>query len=106
MGTQIQKLIKECWRHVIFSDEIHIFVHGQKNQYVRRSQNKKIRNAQIEQSVKHPQKRMLCGCLRYYGIGSLHPVEGMMRSPKYIEVVQQRVIPEINRLFSDGSGVF
>ena len=49
---------------------------------------------------------MLWGCFSFYGIGSLHPVEGMMRSQQYIEVVQRRVIPEMNQLFPDGSGVF
>ena len=49
---------------------------------------------------------MFWGCFSYYGIGSLHLVEGMMWSPPLIEVVQRRVIPEISRLFPDGSGVF
>ena len=49
---------------------------------------------------------MFWGCFSFYGIGSLHPVEGMMHSQQYIEVVQRRVIPEMNRLFPDGSGVF
>ena len=49
---------------------------------------------------------MFWGCFSYYGIGSLHPVEGMMHSKQYIEVVQRRVIPEMNRMFPDESGVF
>ena len=81
MGTQIQKLDKrqDC-RRVIFSDETHLLVQGQRSQHVRRSQNQKIRNAHINQRVKHPQKKMFWGCFSFYGIGSLHPVEGMMRS--------------------------
>ena len=45
-------------------------------------------------------------CFSYYNIGSLHPNEGMMRSPQYIEVVQQRVISEIDRLIPHGSDMF
>ena len=105
-GLKYKHWTKEDWRHVIFSDETHMFVQGQRSQHVQKSQNKKIRNAHIDQCVKHPQKKMFGGCFSFYGIGSLHPVEGMMRSQQYIEVVQQRVIPEMNRLFPDGSGVF
>ena len=106
MGAQIQKLDKGDWRHVIFSDETHMLVLGQRSQHVRRSSNENIRNAHIDQREKHPQKKMIWRCFSYYGIGSLHPVKGMMRSPQYIEVVQRRVISEMNRLFPDGSGVF
>ena len=105
-GLKYKNWTKEDWRRVIFCDETHMFVQGQRSQHVRRSQNEKIRNAHIDQRVKHPQKKMFWGCFSFYGIGSLHPVEGMMRSQQYIEVVQRRVIPEMNRLFPDGSGVF
>ena len=56
-GLKYKNWTKEDWRHVIFSDETHMFIQGQKSQHVRRSQNKKIRNAHIDQRVKHPQKR-------------------------------------------------
>uniref|UniRef100_A0A3Q3QW79 Tc1-like transposase DDE domain-containing protein n=1 Tax=Monopterus albus TaxID=43700 RepID=A0A3Q3QW79_MONAL len=49
---------------------------------------------------------MFWGCFSYYGIGSLHPVEGMMRSPQYIEILRRKVAPELIKLFPDGSGVF
>ena len=105
-GLKYKNWTKEDWRRVIFSDETHMFVQGHRSQHVRRSQNEKIRNSHIDQRVKHPQKKMFWGCFSFYGIGSLHPVEGMMCSQQYIEVVQRRVIPEMNRLFPDGSGVF
>ena len=78
---------KEDWRRVIFSGETHMFVQGQRSQHVRRSQNEKIRNAYIDQRVKNPQKKMFRGCFSFYGIGSLHPLEGMMRSQQYIKLV-------------------
>ena len=55
-GLKYKNWTKEDWRRVIFSDETHMFVQGQKSQHVRRSQNEKIRNAHIDQRVKHPQK--------------------------------------------------
>ena len=105
-GQKYKNWTKKDWRYEIFSDETHMFVQGKRSQHVQRSQNEKIRNVHIDQHVKHPQKKMFWGCFSFYGIGSLHPVEGMMRSQQYIEVVQRRVIPEMNRLFPDGSGVF
>uniref|UniRef100_A0A3Q3J3I1 Tc1-like transposase DDE domain-containing protein n=1 Tax=Monopterus albus TaxID=43700 RepID=A0A3Q3J3I1_MONAL len=91
---------------VLFSDESHFFVQGQRSQHVRRSPTEKLCNAHIDQRVKHPQKKMFWGCFSYYGIGSLHPVEGMMRSPQYIEILRRKVAPELIKLFPDGSGVF
>ena len=36
----------------------------------------------------------------------LHLVEGMMNSDKYLYVLEQKVIPEMRKRFTDGSGVF
>ena len=87
-GLKYKNWTTEDWRRVIFSDETHMLVQGQRSPHVRRSQNEKIRNARIDQRVKHPQKKMFGGCFSFYGIGSLHPVEDRMRSQQYIEVVQ------------------
>ena len=54
-GLKYKNCTKEDWKHVIFSDETHMLVHGQRSQHVRRSPNEKIRNAHIDQQrVKHP----------------------------------------------------
>ena len=49
---------------------------------------------------------MFWGCFSYYGVGGLLPVEGMMNSDKYIDVLQKRVVPEMAKVFSDGSDIF
>ena len=92
-GLKYRNWTKEDRRRVNFSDETHMFVQGQRSQHVRRSQNEKNRNAHIDQRVKHLQKKMFWGCFSFYDSGRLHPVEGIMRSQQYIEVVQRRVIP-------------
>ncbi|MEM9078953.1 MAG: hypothetical protein AAGC43_18075 [Bacteroidota bacterium] len=97
---------KEDWRCVLFSDESHMFVQGQRSQHVRRSLNEKLRESHIEQTVKHPQKTMFWGCFSYFGVGILHPVEGMMRSKQYIEVLRRLAIPELSKRFSSGTGIF
>ena len=71
-----------------------------------RSLGEKLRDSHINQCVKHPQKKMFWGCFSYYGVGSLHPCVGMMRSPQYIEILQRRVVPELEKMYPDGSGIF
>ena len=49
---------------------------------------------------------MFWGCLSYYGVGPLKPVEGMMNFKKYLNVLTKKVIPEMARKFLEGSGIF
>ena len=49
---------------------------------------------------------MFWGCFSYYGIGPLKPVESMMNSEKYLDVLTKKVIPEMARKFPEGSGIF
>ena len=93
-------------RMVLFSDESHFFVQGQQSQHVRRTVGEPVTESHINQFVKHPEKKMFWGCFSYYGIGPLHLVEGMMISAQYIDVLKSRVVPEMSKLFPDGSGLF
>ena len=80
------------WRKVHFSDESHFLIQGQRSQHVRRSIGEPIRECHIDQSVIHPQKKMFWGSFTYYGVGSLLPIEGMMNSEKYIQVIDKKVV--------------
>ena len=94
------------WKKVLFSDEIHFVVGGKHVQYVRRSVGESVKPCHINQQVKHPAKKMFGGCFSFKGVGSLFPVQGMMKSDQYIEVIQQRVIPDMQKAFSNGNGIF
>lgn len=96
---------KEQWRKVMFTDESHFFVQGQRSQHVRRSQGEKYQDCHIDQYVKHPQKKMFWGCFSFHGVGSLQPIEGMMRSPQYIEIIRKKIVPEMDRRYPDGTGI-
>ena len=52
---------KEDWRKVLFSDESHFLVQGQRSQYVRRSKNEEIREEHMNQFVKYPRKTNVLG---------------------------------------------
>ena len=60
----------------------------------------------MQQSVKHPEKKMFWGCFSYYGVGRLQPVEGMMKSDHYIEIRSCILIPEMNKTFPDATAIF
>jgi len=53
----------EDWRKVLFSDESHFLVQGQRSCYVRKSDNEKLTTAHINQTVKHLIKTMILGLL-------------------------------------------
>ena len=60
----------------------------------------------MDQSVKHPPKKMFWGSFSYHGIGSLLPIEGMMNAEKYIQVLEEKVVRDLVKAFPDGSGVY
>ena len=77
-----------------------------RSQHVRISKGEPLKESHIDQAVKHPPKKMFWGYFSYYGVGPLKPVEGVMNSEKYLDVLTKIVIPEIERKFPEGSGVF
>jgi len=96
----------EDWRKVLFSDESHFLVQGQRSQYIRRTKGEPIREEHIDQRVKHPQKKMFWGCFSYGGVGSLVPVEGMMRANQYADVIRKKVLKDMEEAFPNGDGIF
>ena len=101
-----KKLTVEDWRRVLFSDESHFYVQGQRSQHVRRSPEEKVSEHHIDQAVKHPEKKMLWGSFSYSGVGSLRPIDGMMNSEKYVRVVESCVVNDMQKAFPGGDGVF
>ena len=80
----------EEWKKVLFSDESHFYVRGEHSRFVRRSIGESLNSHHVNQTVKHPQKKMFWGCFSYAGVGSLFPVEGMMNSDRYIDVIKKK----------------
>ena len=88
---------------VLFSDESHFEVQGQRSQFVRRSGGEPLRPGHIEQYAKHPEKKMFWGCFSAFGPERLYPVTGMMNSDTYIKVLQTHLIPEMLKVFPNGN---
>ncbi len=49
--------------------------------------------------VQKPASLMVWGCIRAYGMGSLHVLEGTMNAERYIKVLEQHMLPSRRRLF-------
>ena len=94
------------WKKVLFSDESHFLVQGQHRHYVRRSEGEKVTEQHINQMVKQPQKKMFWGSFSFSGLGSLYSWLGIMNANKYINVVNHKVIRDMQIAFADGGGIF
>ena len=105
-ARQFENWTREDWRRVLFSDESHFLVQGQRSQYVRRTKGEPVSKDHIEQNVKHPQKKMFWGCFSYSGVGSLCPIEGMMNATQYAGIIQGKVLNDMEEAFPDGRGIF
>ncbi|KAK9751429.1 hypothetical protein QE152_g5027 [Popillia japonica] len=88
-------IVVHC-RKVLFSDESHFFVQEQRSCYVRKRVNEKFATAHIDQTVKHPLKKMFWGCFSYNGTGSLVAIEGMINSQKYKDLLVRTLEAELS----------
>ena len=93
-------------KKVLFSDETHFFVQGRHSKYVRISEGEKLSPMHFNQAVKHPEKKMFWGCFSFSGVGTLSPIEGMMNSARYTELIRRKVTRDMQRAFPEGGGVF
>ena len=105
-AEKYQSWTKYDWRMVLFSDESHFLVQGQRSQYVRRSKGEPISQAHIDQHVKHPQKRMFWGSFCYKGVGSLCPIMGMMNADRYVDIINNTIQNDMEEAFPEGNGIF
>ena len=93
---------KGDWRKVIS----HFEVHGHKSAVVRRSKVEAIRPEHIQQTPKHPPKKMFWGSFTAKGPGRLIIIEGMMNSDKYQATFRSHLLPVLERDFADGDCIF
>ena len=86
---------------MLFFDKIHFLVQRQHRRYVLRNEREKVTEWHINQTVKHPQKKMFCS-----GLGSLYPCSGTINANKYIDVVNHKVMRDMQIAFPDGGSIF
>ena len=91
---------------MIFSDESRFEVHRHKSAVVRQSKGEAIRPEHIQQTPKHPPKKMFWGSFAAKGPGRLIIIQGMMNSDKYQATLQSHVLPLLERDYADGDCIF
>ncbi|GFW00437.1 transposable element Tcb2 transposase [Trichonephila clavipes] len=92
----------DFWRSVCFSDESTFEILQNKAQLVRRRRGEKFHFDCVVQTVKHPTKIMIWSVISGKGTGRLYVVKCMMRQDQYIDVLQNRLIPQLEEWFPNG----
>ena len=60
--------------------------------------------APVHQVQRHPTKVMVWGCFSAKGAGRLHICEGMMNATKYVDVLKNRLVPQMREWYPDNGG--
>ena len=93
------------WSHIIFSDETKIIIGQNRKIYVWRKADERLRPECVgrrdDWETTYRASVMFWGCILYYGVGTLTPVEGNMNTEKYISVLDDNLWPVIARHFSN-----
>ncbi len=53
----------------------------------------------FQRKVQKPASVMVWGCVSAYGMGNLHICEGTIYAERYIQVLEQNMLPSMRRLF-------
>ena len=98
------------WSHIIFSDETKIILGQNRKISVWRKVDERLRpecvSRRIEWETTCRAPVMFWGCISYYGVGTLTPVEGNMNTEKYISVLDDNLWSVIARHFSNRLWIF
>ncbi|GFU86149.1 uncharacterized protein TNCV_368071 [Trichonephila clavipes] len=82
------------------------FWRSNKSQFLRRRRGEKFHSDCFIQTVKHPTKIMIWSVISGKGTGCLYVVKGMMRQDQYKDVLQNRLIPQLEEWFPNGEPYF
>ncbi len=82
------------WKSILWSDEskfdILVGNHGRR---ILRAKEEGDLPVCYQRSVQKPASLMVWGCISAYSMGSLHVLEGNMNAERYIEVLEQHMLP-------------
>ena len=92
----------DYWNHVLWSDEMKINLFGSDGfKHVWRRPGEECKDQCVTPTVKHGGGNvMVWGCMSAAGVGELYFIEGNMNSNMYYEILQQSMIPSLQKLGS------
>lgn len=95
------------WRNVVFSDETVIELRDNCPSFVRIVDGFPITQDHFNLTRKHPTKVMIWSCFSSKGPGRSHVVENTMNTESYVNnIINGRVVQQMEDWFPDGTGVF
>ena len=97
LGKKHKDWSEDDWRRVLFSDKSH-FCSRIQSKIRSLFTHEKLREEHFVQTVKHPDKKMFWDCFSINGPGLLVPVEGMMNSKAYLQIIERKVCRELSDL--------
>lgn len=83
----------ENWRRVVFTDETCIDVTVARSQFVRRLRGAPIRSSHVSLHRPFLQRVMFWGCISHRGRGPLVAVDGTMNAARYLDLLQNHLLP-------------
>ncbi len=95
------------WKTVLWSDESKFEVlFGKLGRHVIRTKEDKDNPRCYQRSVQKPASLMVWGCMSACGMGSLHIWKGTINAERYIQVLEQHMLPSRRRLFQGRPCIF
>ncbi len=95
------------WKTVLWSDESKFEVlFGKLGRHVIRTKEDKDNPSCYQRSVQKPASLMVWGCMSACGMGSLHIWKGTINAERYIQVLEQHMLPSRRRLFQGRACIF
>ncbi len=95
------------WKTVLWSDESKFEVlFGKLGRHVIRTKEDKDNPSCYQRSVQKPASLMVWGCMSACGMGSLHIWKGTINAERYIQILEQHMLPSRRRLFQGRPCIF
>ncbi len=95
------------WKTVLWSDESKFEVlFGKLGRHVIRTKEDKDNPSCYQRSVQKPASLMVWGCMSACGMGSLHIWKGTINAERYMQVLEQHMLPSRRRLFQGRPCIF
>ncbi len=95
------------WKTVLWSDESKFEdLFGKLGRHVIRTKEDKDNPSCYQRSVQKPASLMVWGCMSACGMGSLHIWKGTINAERYIQVLEQHMLPSRRRLFMGRPCIF
>ena len=94
VGVQTSKWTTADWEKVLLSDDSTLCILGNHGKtFVRRFPHEEYKPECLSESVNHPTKVMVWGCMAASRVGRLHIVDGMVNAEKFIGILEKRMPP-------------